>query len=335
MSCGPCLPIKIENGILYWWNCGEWAEVGAMQVVGQPISGITTEEPPSAYSACGKIDAMAAAIATIAQAVWDNKDGLTYFLNIGAVDSALPGFDVNNVGILSLLSGARVLDDVYSEEELLDPDYLQSWRCVGQSQLSTTSATLTQFEYDALYALLASVVPADTIGWYQGIMSAIGFNSLNLIAASGSANTGADCDCPVTLSYPGFTVYQLQWDFTYFSPNTTEQHDVNLTGGDFPPGPWKAAIFEWEGLNDPNGEIKVYDQAFQVISNYSTGSGIFALYDNADSVGQNFLNLYYPSVSKAAASDPTEYQDGILTVQTSGNNVQVTTTGTLTIIVEE
>lgn len=331
MASGPCPPIKIEDGKLYWWSCCEWVEVGAIEVVPQKATNVPVETPPSEYSQCGKIDAMATAMATIAQAVWNNKDGPLYFANIGAVDSSLPGFDVNNAIILALLSGARTLDDSYTESGLLDPDYLQTWRCIGASQLSTSQPYLTQSEYDTLNSLLASIVPSNAAGWWQAVMNAIGKNSLSIIAESGAANTSADCSCPVQAP-EGFTIVQLQWDFSYFSPNTTEEHDVTMSGGTPLAQDWIAAVYDWEGLNDPNGEIKVYDQSLQVISDYSTGSGQFALYNNAGPEGQAFLDLFYSGVSKEGASDPTEYQDSVLTVRTSGNNVTVQTSGTLTLV---
>jgi hypothetical protein len=39
MANGPCLPVKIENGKLYYWNCCEWQEVGDVG------GNVTTEGP--------------------------------------------------------------------------------------------------------------------------------------------------------------------------------------------------------------------------------------------------------------------------------------------------
>lgn len=333
--CGPCPPIRFSNGVLQYFFCGEWIDIGVVseQVVQQPYPGGYTEEPPGEYDACGKADAMVEAIYTIAQAAWDNKDGPTYFLNIGAVDSALPGFNLNNQNILQVLSGARALDDIYTEGELLSESQAQRWKCAIAPLLGTDTPGITAGELDAFRSALYQVwTDVNVVAWYNNIIQAFGYGDMNTIAASGAENTGADCTCPSLNQYPGYTVVQMTWDFTYFSPNTTEQHDTPLTGGTPLPQNWIAAHYQWEGLNSPNGEIKVFDQAFQIISNYSTGAGEFGLYDNADAKGQAFLNTFFPTAPTSVATDLTEYQDSILTVQTSGNNVQVTTTGTLTLV---
>lgn len=193
---GPCPPVKIENGILYYWWCCQWQEIGALSVVPQPIEDIPPWEETDTFSACGKASAIIESLYLIADGVWDNKDGPDYILNIGAVDNLLPQYDLNNYGIMGLLRGARSLDDTYTQSEFLNTTYKLQFLCQLAPLLTADNSGVNDDLYKQLLGLVASIYPSDTVTWWQGLLGTFGQSILSEIAVAGAGDTTADCTCP-------------------------------------------------------------------------------------------------------------------------------------------
>jgi hypothetical protein len=178
------------------YPCCEW------QLVGQPCDSTDIEDPSwpedSTYSACGKAYAVVDAMYTIAQGVWDNKDGPLYWQHAidGSIDGLLAGVDVDNQGLLALLNGARALDDTYTEDDMFDADLRQQYLCRVSPLLSDDATGMSIEQYDQVRTAINQVYPDAVRVWWQDALGAIGARNLSTLAAAAATDTSRDCSCP-------------------------------------------------------------------------------------------------------------------------------------------
>lgn len=222
------------------YPCCEWHLVGApCDMAAQDTDPAWPED--STYSACGKAYAMVGAIYTIAEGVWDNKDGITYWASAvdGSIDSLLPGVDVSNQGLLALLNGARALDDTYTDTDMFDGDTRQRYLCMIAALLDADSYGITDLQYDQLKSTVQQVYPTDQVGWWQGVITSIGKSGLSRLAAAAATDTSQDCDCPSAAvevpTEPNSAGWYLSAPYdayvvTYVNSSAPERHLlINLT----------------------------------------------------------------------------------------------------------
>lgn len=195
---GTIIDIRCEGGVLQVkrFPCCEWEDVCTGFSGQEPIPDIPPWEENDTFSACGKAAGIVYALYLIATAVWSNKDGSDYFLSIGAIDNALPQYDLNNNGILGLLNGARSLDDVYEQSEFLNDTYRLELQCRIAPLLTADDGKLTDAQYTAILDTVTALYPEDTTGWWRGLVQTFGQNILSQIAIVGAGDLEADCTCP-------------------------------------------------------------------------------------------------------------------------------------------
>jgi len=346
---GPCLPLKIEAGNLYFWDCCEWKLVG-------PVGGEDTTldpgdeltfpeyEDPSTGSACGAAAAILDTIFDVASSISNHLNPVTMVKGVRGDNEGLTldaGFlwdaYLQYLSII-VLDGIDPFDPaggdvLWDSEAIFDETRAQRTLCRYVNVFVDEYIRPEKRQVKALWEIMRGSYPLFVVTFFQSVTLAIGFDQLRDIGLRGSQATGSDCGCPADeVTYPGFQLVTMDWDFAYFSPNTTENHDVSLSGGTPLAQDWVAAIYDWNGVCDGNGTVKCADSGgLPLVGNFQAPqSGQFARYVGTQ--GEGFLNAFYAGITKASVVSGTEYADSIITLQTSGNNTNNASSGVLTLV---
>lgn len=200
MSTGPCPPIKVENGILYWWQCCEWLEVGSIAPADTapdlPDDLWENDELPApTYYPCGQANAVLDAIWEVASQMWDEGDE-SPFGWIGDVQGVLPGFDLSDQYTFNGIMEGEVLRALsYGEEEVFDLVTKQAVLCRLEKLFTDSPGTLTDEQYNNIKGCFTSEMGGEQ-GIFDWARRAIGKKNLSNIAKMGATDSTADCECP-------------------------------------------------------------------------------------------------------------------------------------------
>lgn len=209
MACTDCPPIKIENGSLYWFNCGEWQLVG--DIGGAPQPEVVDPWPndengdPPTLSACGKAKAVYDAVLAVANG-FDAAGGEPPWKWVGRVESELPGYDLKNTWVVSGVLALINLLALYELEEIFNDYKLGSSLCRLVSIFGADQAGITDEQFAAIKQVFTSEFGLILSQPYTVAINAIGQTSLSTIAKLGASDTTADCDCPEFIPPPDETV---------------------------------------------------------------------------------------------------------------------------------
>lgn len=282
------------------------------------------------HPACDKAYAIAEATWAVAAEMFDNRDIAPGFYN-SAVQRAFPEYSFRFT-YLTLSQAVFLASGFGSFEDNFSADDLQSLKCKLEEILTDDTYVLTQSEWNKMGVQVFVAMGADQAAACNAVWAAMGRDDFETICKGSQLIEAADCTCPEPdEEYPGYIGKVMTWDFDYFSPNTTENHDVEL-GGDtpLPDTNWIAAIWQWNGENAVNGVARATDAqgSNTIIGTYTAPfTGTFGRYTTAQ--GHAFLDAHFPAITHESNNDGTSFQDGIMTIQTTGNNVDVHTDGTL------
>jgi hypothetical protein len=197
---GPCPPLKIEGGKLYWWQCCEWLEVGA-------IGGAASQEEipedsweeggqTPTYYACGKAYAVWTVINRTAEAIWEASEDVPLYNVIGYVEAAA-GFNLSNNAIIRGIADVQLAKiGGISKAELLDPVKLQEILChlVQLWQNDNIGVPDVAFK-DSIFAVYRSETTWLESAVWQEAIEALGKGTLNNVAVLNATDNTQDCDC--------------------------------------------------------------------------------------------------------------------------------------------
>lgn len=205
MTCSPCPPIKIEEGILYWFNCGVWVEVGPVGTeTTNPDDPIIVPEDvdPPLYTACAKASAIVDVLWTILDAAWD-VDGDSYpWTWISQVQNEVP-YELKNTAVINLILTTFQMDLLqYEKTGALSAANKTQMICRAAQILSDGYTGVTEDEYYAMRATMRGYFGIDV--WMRDMidfgMIALGQKNISNIALSGASSSFVgDCDCPEEL----------------------------------------------------------------------------------------------------------------------------------------
>jgi len=200
---GPCPPLKIEGGKLYWWTCCEWLEIGSLTpptaVHDEPYDGWPGE--PEFY-ACGKAFAVVSLLYEVAGAVWDERDALDLWNVMGRIKAAVPGVDLTNSYLWAAIGEAKAAAALgYSTGEVISATDKQTIICRSESLFSADDPAMTTEQFNALAVIIGVTLEAAVSAMMVTCMYAIGLGDLSNAAIAG-ASTNQDCDCPTEAYIP-------------------------------------------------------------------------------------------------------------------------------------
>ena len=214
-----------ENGNLRMWfgPCCSQLVQGTTQDTQLPDP--YEDQESITYTSCGKADALVEALWSVLDAGWDAQSSANPFTWVGVVEAALPGYNLSDTAIWSLVQQSVDLDNDYSKAEVLTDYRKQQLKCLASAIFNDQPGGITQTEYDQWRGLSAVVFEGEQRQWAQTGMEAIGKGNSSNIAALGAANTDADCTCPAV---PGAIVGPTASGW-YLEPMETRQ--VDCIGG--------------------------------------------------------------------------------------------------------
>jgi hypothetical protein len=200
MTNAPCPPIKIEGGVLYWWNCCQWQAVGSLspQENTEPLPDNfweTEENPTPTYYPCGRAKALVDAIYTVAQGIWEAGDSANPFAWPGEVENYAGIGDLKDKYIYEGMAVATILKGSYEEEEVFDLQTRQAVLCHLVKRMEATGGALSTSERDSIDAAFYGDMGLE-VAVFEDAWRAIGTAKLSTIAQMGSTDDTADCDCP-------------------------------------------------------------------------------------------------------------------------------------------
>lgn len=253
---GPSVPIKVENGAIWWWACCDWVKVGDVEAFDTDTeTGELIAPPdgtvPSTGSACGTAVAILGSIVDVAVSITENLNPLTL---VKGVRGDNPGLKLNAGYIwdaylaylqIVLLDEIDPLDPLteilWDEEAIFDADRLQAWICRYKNIFKDEYTVPTKQQIKAAWEIAKGIYPLFVVSFWQSVTLAIGFDQLAEVGQFGSQITDADCDCPADadpLETPNAAGWYLSQEYdmqqtTFVADNErnvvlelTPEHDV-------------------------------------------------------------------------------------------------------------
>lgn len=236
-------PVKIVDGVLWYFHCCQWVKIGNVGALdtGEPPPDdmwVTPSNPNPTYSACGMANAIVNAIYAVAQAAWEENDNPYFWQWPGHVNDALPGYDLKDkYSIEAVIEGGilRAPPWSLSEEEVFDAVSKQQVLCHLVRSFSDTIGDLTDADFDAINNAFNQSLGFE-VAIFGAAANAIGKAQLTTIAKLSALDTDADCDCPelppgVPVSYDWLHVYDFSvslYDWEDFEGQWVEGQGIYL-----------------------------------------------------------------------------------------------------------
>jgi hypothetical protein len=244
MPCTDCPPIKIENGHLWYFNCGEWQDIGPVGgPSGEPFSETTMEPPsggtPATYYACGKATAVVTAVRTLAEAVLAHEWTFPTAWNSVGRD-ALPGYDLHNNWLALAFPALIEWDTLGDVNQLHDDSRWQDVLCHWATELESNADPVTheQFWHLMLRCMQNFDNPLSTF-FFQDIGEAIGDANVQQISILGSTDDTGNCDCEaefgelpvIFFGFPSISGVEADDTVTYLHDMAGRRITFTWTGG--------------------------------------------------------------------------------------------------------
>lgn len=242
MSCNcPEPPIKIEDGILYYWHCCQWMEIGALPgaAAAEVVEPFGDQTPAPTYSACSKAKAIIDVIYLVADTVWENQLSAPWSW-VGLVEDAVVGHnDLDDNQIISAFGAAIVINTLYDYADVFDPLDKQALLCGVAQLLDATSAGITREQWDQMIGLINTNYGEGVDDFFRACAEAVGPADMREITALSSVEAGYDCSCPYYVENPTgswSTDWAHFWAFTgsgmpagaTLGPNTLQYPGIGL-----------------------------------------------------------------------------------------------------------
>jgi len=201
-NLGPCPPIRIQDGVLQFFWCCQWVDIGEVGDTGLPDD--PPDDPPDGddqvYSACGKAHAVVGLLYDVGVSAWDERDNLPWQWT-GHIESD-SGYDLNDAEVYTLvLRAIRMgLSSDITEEELFNETTKQSLICRVESILGDDYGGFDNADFESLKSFLSIEWKLNVFAenfWIRAAM-AIGKDNFDKAAKAGSIQTDLDCECPDT-----------------------------------------------------------------------------------------------------------------------------------------
>ncbi len=336
--------VRVENGVLYVEYgkcCIETFQLTQGGELDQVVLPGPAEQPD--VNLCGAANALVEAWKAVMSACFDAIHEAAFWNWAGYVEARV-GMDLNNNKVLNAVSLAYASGLVgfatgdwlaWIEDGGADEDELQRVLCqFYQTFLNAEANNLPWFGdvmRNELRGIVNSVPGEARSGYLNNTWRAMdSIDNLRRIAAGGLNDETAECDCPsVTVDY---WTNVLTVEATHFSPNDTISYDDALEG-DLITGDMKAFVYEGACETTGNGSATYNEQntTRDICPEGYTGSDIkFGYFFDAE--GEAWLDLYHPGIDKVDGNLANCFEDGTMTNLVSGNNVDVSYTGTLTCV---
>jgi len=333
--------VRIEGGTLY-------VEYGKCCIETFPLAvGAELDEtilPPPADNAdvnlCGAANALVTAWKAVMSAAFDAPHEAAFWNWAGYVESRVD-MKLDNNKILNAVSLAYASGLIgfatgdylaWIEDGGCDEDELQRVLCQFYQVFLNADANGLIWFGDVMRSQLRGIVDAVPGAARSGFLNNTwramdSIDNLRRIAAGGLNDETAECDCPS--ADVAYWTNQLTLDAEHYSPNDSIDYD-DVLEGDTITGSMKAFIYEGACETSGNGEGTFNEQSTDrsVCPAGYTGSDIkWAYY--FDSEGEAYLDLYYPGIDKVSGNDATCFEDGQMTVNITGNEVNVSYSGVI------
>jgi hypothetical protein len=260
MSNCPIPPIKIEDGILYWWHCCAWVPVGSIgSTAGQlPDDPLNTEDDPEfQYSACGKATAIVEMIYLIVSACYDQIAEYPWRW-IPQIEQTC-GYDLDNQWLLLNVTGLIAFDLAgFGTDELFSDLEKQSLICAIAPLMAADGSGISQDTYEEIKEIFAGEFYQDILArgeFYRNAINALGWHDMSAVAQLGVTDTDANCDCPelpFIPVWPDGIEWSYFWDFKTISEMPDEV--ALLDGSYLTVGEGVRHYSEVSGLGNPTVE---------------------------------------------------------------------------------
>ena len=197
---GPCPPLKIEGGKLYWWQCCEWLEVGSMDA-SQTQDSVPPDmweqgETPPTYHACGKAYAVWTVINRTGEAIWEASEDVPVWNILGYVEGEA-GYNLSNNWVADGVVNVQLAQvGGVDKATFLDATKLQTILChlveiwgddaIGVPDDDTRNAIWGVYRTNTSW--LESAI-------WNAAINALGRGTLNNVAVLSSTDGTRDCDC--------------------------------------------------------------------------------------------------------------------------------------------
>lgn len=196
---GSGLPIKVENGLLYWWSCCQWVLVGAVG------SGSDTEEPDDEEPGsgiddwnCRKAQAIGQRFYEAALAALDAMTAAPWNMS-KTFRQNFPDWEIGVVKAFNFLIEYAIADTILLEffEITFTPTERDRLICNWAKVLDSTTNKISEAEYSAMKSVLKGMSWGEVEkAFLQDLFDVIGRANFSRTAAAGTADDGANCDCP-------------------------------------------------------------------------------------------------------------------------------------------
>lgn len=207
----PTPPIKIENGILYYWHCCQWVQIGLLATLAQQGSELDEDafippegpipDPPLEVTACAQATAIVEFVAQVANSIWDAKSDPLAILNV----QKEVGANLNDKWLISAVvkalefvalsggwTGSPTGYNLYDAWEQQDIKASIATR-LGDTIGVPDDATFESIKWAYIDEML---IDLPRRFFWSHVLNAIGRGLLNDIAIAGGTQAGTDCSAP-------------------------------------------------------------------------------------------------------------------------------------------
>src|SRR5512136_712361 len=241
MSCAPCAPIRIKDGVLQWFSCGDWIDIGRLS---DPSSSSqqaeqTTPSTPIENAACLKVSNAAYLIKSVADGMLQNSvtnpPGLFGLGAIQAIEWTMglfPLIQFDRQQLFYAYRTARTLIDAGKTtiDDVLTDHAYQLALCQAVQYMNPDNKGITLEEWNAVQTAVwyqaLTVGGQDAQTFFIQISAAIGLGGASWYVNQIDIATGTpDCDCPenlieIPVAYEwihdyDFRIQEFGWEYIY------------------------------------------------------------------------------------------------------------------------
>jgi hypothetical protein len=265
----PCLPVKIENGDLYYWNKCEWVKVGNVSGddsghdIMPPVESETPEE--AADFRCIKATVIGNLIWKVAEAIFTVIEDTPPWDFADAVEE-IAGIQLDSPGLIgawgSYWTYKIVLVDHYDTSfgELQKADFICHFAPVADG----TTTSISEREMDRIHAVMAQVLGVDIVStaFFENVILAINKGRFErAVKLAVAAGFTYDCPCLEPEDIPVEHTWSKVFDFTKGNYGMTRNGAQNACQYVASEG-WVCAALDGGGANVPTfGRVGGADNA--------------------------------------------------------------------------
>lgn len=201
-NLGPCPPIRIQDGVLQFFWCCQWVDIGNVGDIGVGDEEPPDVDPPEEYSACGKADAIVSLLYAVADSAWDERISTDWWAVLRNIQDDV-GYPLDYDGCIAAVRYAQRLEaGGVAEATIFDDTQKQFLKCQVAGILGDDYGGFDDDDFAAFQSMIAVLWSGDYSAhmqlFWESCATAMGKNNADTVAKLGSLNLSADCECPST-----------------------------------------------------------------------------------------------------------------------------------------